>query len=185
MINALKERRKRQTRRKVSDLHHGFLDYCKASNKDIDVFISKNSKFKIGNILWVRETFDKVTYEFVYKADDNSGYEFLSAIRWKPSIHMPKVAARIFLEVTNIKVERLKDISEEDAIAEGVFQHSDYGSTGYVHYGRTDEALTDIDAVYSFETLWDSINGKDSWEKNPWVWVYDFKVVDKPANFLS
>lgn len=94
---------------------------------------------------------------------------------------MPKAAARIFLEVVNVRCERLHDISESDAIAEGVYQHSDYGSTGYRHYGKPEEALTDIDAVWSFETLWESINGKDSWKANPWVWVYEFKVIEKPS----
>lgn len=143
------------------------------------------AKYHIGNILWVRETwhriFDAETDEFLeygYKADHSTGI-------WSPSIHMPKAAARIFLKVTNVRAERLQDISEADAIAEGVIQHSDYGTTGYVDYENRDVAVTDIDAIWSYQTLWQSIYGKESWEQNPFVWVYDFEQVEKPADFLS
>lgn len=88
-----------------------------------------------------------------------------------------------FLKVTKIRLERLQDITEADAIDEGVKQHADYGSTGDVHYGRVDEALTDIDAVWSFATLWESIYGIDSWNENPFVWVYTFERINKPTDF--
>ena len=144
-------------------------------------FVECKPKYQIGDILWVRETYANppltaFSVPFIYKADFDRTF-----CGWKPSIHMPKAAARIFLEVVNVRCERLHDISESDAIAEGVYQHSDYGSTGYRHYGKPEEALTDIDAVWSFETLWESINGKDSWKANPWVWVYEFKVIEKPS----
>lgn len=131
---------------------------------------------------WVtsnQERYDQLSEKF--EAEEVEGRDV-----WYPSIHMPKEACRIFLKVTNVRCERLQDISEEDAIAEGVIQHSDYGSTGYVDYRNRDVAKTDIDAVWSFQTLWDSINAKKHpWESNPWVWVYDFERVEKPENFLS
>lgn len=104
---------------------------------------------------------------------------------WYPSIHMPKAAARIFLKVTDVRCERLNDISEEDAIAEGILKIADYGTTGFLHYGRPDEALSDIDAVFSYETLWEKINGKNSWSLNPWVWVYTFEKIEQPENWSS
>ncbi len=148
-------------------------------------------KYKIDNILWVRETwqttFNEKSKEWdpIYKTDGKYWIDDDGAMKWKPSIHMPKKHARIFLKVTKVRCERLQDISEEDAIAEGVIQHSDYGSTGYVDYENRDTAVTDIDAVWSFETLWQSINAKKHpWDSNPWVWVYDFERIEKPENFI-
>lgn len=88
-------------------------------------------------------------------------------LRWRPSIHMPRWASRILLEVTSVRVERLQDISEEDAIAEG---------TAYL--GRAYQgARTPSDNRDHFCALWESINGAESWEQNPWVWCVGFKRV--------
>ncbi|KID03513.1 hypothetical protein PU00_11445 [Hafnia alvei] len=94
---------------------------------------------------------------------DNMKYEGT----WVPSIHMPRWASRILLEITNVRVERLKDISEEDAKAEGVSPPA-----------RT---ITPPEAVYrvGFGELWRSIYGDENWEKNPWVWVIEFKRVQE------
>ena len=78
-------------------------------------------------------------------------------IRWTPSIHMPRWASRITLEVISVRVERLQDISEADAAAEGV--HTD----------------PDCPAYDAYQALWEQINGKGSWDANPWVWVIDFR----------
>ncbi|MFY0481432.1 hypothetical protein ACI6PS_02405 [Flavobacterium sp. PLA-1-15] len=140
---------------------------------------------EVGDVLWVRETFYEEGFEgnYVYKAPN--GTLLTDYDRWKPSIHMPKEAARLFYKITSIHVERLQNITEEDAIAEGVVKHSDYGSTGYVNYLSPHEAVTDIDAVWSFGTLWESIYGRGSWLKNPWVWVIKFEKIEQPENFLS
>lgn len=128
-----------------------------------------------GDRLWVRETFAAAIYSdgmrFVeYKADrslsDFDGYDDPAGGRWRPSIHMPRWASRITLEITDVRVERLQDISEADAEAEGV----DF--LRHVHDG--DEGLT---ARQLFDCLWSSINGDESWPSNPWVWVIEFKVV--------
>lgn len=140
------------------------------------------AKYEVGDILWVRETYaikptidpeqDWTTY--LYKASHElDGYD----TKWRPSIFMPKDACRIRLQVTDIRVERLQDISEEDAIAEGIDKVADYGSTGYRLYTEPNAAYADIDAVSSYESLWESINGKGSWDKNPWVWVIAFKRI--------
>lgn len=93
---------------------------------------------------------------------------------FKPSIHMPKAAARIWLRITNIKVERLQDISEEDAMNEGV---------EYEWYDQSRNIK--IEAAKSlFKKLWQVINGRESWEANPWVWAIEFEVLSttgKPA----
>jgi hypothetical protein len=121
-----------------------------------------------GDVLWGRETWSKIHYESVdpeptyfFKADDKSG---LTRI-WKPSIHMPKVAARIWLEVEMVGVERLQDISEEDAKAEGATE-------GFWPQKEICHRL-------SYRDIWDSINGINAWEANPWVWVIKFKRIEK------
>ena len=93
-----------------------------------------------------------------------------------PSIFMPKAAARIWLEVTNVRVERLQEITEEDAVKEGiknVFERNP-------HYDGTIGSAIKINHLTQFRELWDSINAKRGygWESNPWVWVIEFKRVD-------
>lgn len=123
-----------------------------------------------GSLLWVRESiayYDKAgpLETFIYRADgtpDSNDY-----IRWTPSIHMPRRASRLTLELTVLRVERLQDISTPDAIAEGV----EWRGIGQ--------------AIPAFKRLWESINGYGSWSTNPWVWALSFKVhvcnVDKFA----
>ena len=121
----------------------------------------------------------------IYAADgeftwgDDDGYEDGRSC-WKPSIHMPRAACRILLEVTGVRVERLNSISHEDAQAEGM------ELTGWrLTYSVPDsggEVWTPYD---NFAQLWESIYGEESWKANPWVWVIEFKVVpnvqDNPA----
>jgi len=152
-----------------------------------------------GDVLWVRETFRKVqNYGVDYTIYQYKDEQFSEAWcngrtremfieqsifgKWKPSIHMPKEAARIWLEIINVRVERLSDISEQDAFAEGIKyrlekedmdpyldgQFKDY-KTG--HYNL-------VSSISSFQTLWESINGKS--EDDPWVWVIEFKRIEKP-----
>lgn len=134
---------------------------------------------EVGDILWVRETWkyeESTKYTdvcsdgvFYYKADKDS-----HIIRgWKPSIFMPKEACRIRLEITNIMVERLNDISEEDAINEGVEKWLDGNYKAYGKNAGKYERAKD-----SFRSLWQSINGEQSWEANPWVWIIEFKQIE-------
>ncbi|MFV7431062.1 hypothetical protein ACNPNU_05335 [Pseudomonas shirazica] len=123
-----------------------------------------------GDRLWVREAWAQINVAqapgenwVVYRECDNrTDY----GGPWKPSIHMRRRDSRILLEVTDVRVELLQDISEEQAEAEGV---------GFLrHAPDADETLT---AAQLFECLWSSINGDDSWIGNPWVWVVEFKRV--------
>lgn len=88
-----------------------------------------------------------------------------------------------FLEITNIRVERLNDISEEDAIKEGVIKifNSLFNEWRFKDYANIKSDWRS--AVSSFQSLWASINGIGSWDKNPYVWVIEFKQVEKPLNF--
>lgn len=104
--------------------------------------------------------------------------------KFRPSIHMPRWASRVNLEVTGVRVERLQDISEADALAEGV-EIAIPGTTWYRDYnpGKQDAIHPDPhyglcpDAYASYESLWESINGPESWAANPWVWVVEFRRI--------
>ena len=137
---------------------------------------------QVGDLLWVRETFMFDDGEGIYHYAANMDSSDINWFKgsWKPSIHMPKAAARIFLEITDIKIERLNDISEEDAKAEGVLKVND-GFKNYMTKPKMISTLQCFDTAYfSFLSLWESINGYESSELNPWVWVITFKKVEKP-----
>lgn len=124
---------------------------------------------KIGDFLWVRETFCEWDDGFVYAATCTDAERSLS--KFKPSMFMPKRACRIRLEITNIRLERLKNITDKDCLCEGIdggahASWKDYSGGGGFWFPRD-----------SFESLWESINGEGSWQANPWVWVVEFKVV--------
>jgi hypothetical protein len=123
---------------------------------------------EVGDILWVRETWwhNRETWGdsevFLYRADfPIDGYDHVDAYKWKPSIFMPKDACRIKLRIIDIRVERLQNISNEDAIAEGINMNE----------------TPCIEAMNAYAILWESINGKGSWDKNPWVWVITFERI--------
>ena len=159
---------------------------------------------KRGDRLWVKETWSNdalcmypcppVWYRASDSIDRNDGHTCPKESRgryadclacweerecrqfkWKPSIFMPRQASRITLEIVGVRVERLQDISEADAVVEGIdhFQRADEPRVyrdylqKELHYG--------LSAVGSYRTLWQSINGLDSWAANPWVWVVEFK----------
>lgn len=228
MVQAILEGRKTQTRRevnhglgktmqdddiKVSITDDGEMAHFKAKGSGTSFMGLKSPYGKIGDILWVRETFsffmstvnphakslfdEKSSFIKVqYKADNKISEEYkvnyadatkafgeiieselVKTKKYKPSIFMPKEACRLFLKVTNVRVERLLEISEEDARKEGV-EHlvprwKDYtNDKGYCY-----------NAWSSFKTLWIKINGIESYTSNPWVWVIEFEQVEKPENF--
>lgn len=194
MVQAILAGRKTQTRRVVKNQppteqykprlfkdHFGklLLDF---SNTKVFLTESTPAKCQPGDILWVRETFAKPPITafgvpYIHKA----GFD-RTICGWKHSIHMPKEAARIFLKVTNVRCERLQEISEGDSISEGVEL---FDTNRYKDY--EDKKSSGVrKARVSFATLWDSINAKKHpWKSNPWVWVYDFERIEKPENFIS
>ncbi len=140
-----------------------------------------------GDRLWVRECFGwnpdyPEGIRPCYRADPGHEYD---GIKWKPSIHMPRDASRILLEITDVRVERLNDISESDAIAEGVESwiedrwKSEPTHYKIYHHEPGDESTYSSTAKYSFSTLWQSINGPDSWDQNPFVWAITFQRIDQ------
>ncbi|HEE5105179.1 TPA: hypothetical protein R7I94_003281 [Klebsiella pneumoniae] len=144
----------------------------------------------VGDRIWVRETWaeagasapDLKLYRANYPEHVPSIYENVppaEEIRWTPSIHMPRTASRIQLEITDVRVERLNAISEEDATAEGVPPAGsllpDYPGTFLTPKG--DFATAKV----AFQRLWESIYGEESWKANPLVWVISFKRVEGGA----
>lgn len=130
-----------------------------------------------GDRLWVRETFsdvygaggdeDRRKREAMYRADGETD-PYVIGYRWTPSIHMPRWASRILLEIVSVRVEQLHECSEVDARAEGVTISDDH-KRGYC----AGESLPPT--IRAYRDLWESINGAGSWAANPWVWVIEFK----------
>ena len=194
MVRAILEGRKTQTRRVVKNtFDHVFEKFTNGvwpfyRNNQSHLVRRECPYGKVGDVLWVRETWVK---NLNPNSDDFGKYEFKSdynwthaidLIRWKPSIHMPFEAARIFLEITNVRVERLYDISALDAINEGI----EYLGTGYYgpewkcYFDAKHDTPSYVIPFNSFMSLWVSINGENSWNANPWVWVVEFKRIEKP-----
>lgn len=154
-------------------------------------------KYSVGDILWVRETwqhtkclninFEDENYGYVYKADGQPWDDY-EGWTWKPSIFMPKDACRIFLKITKIRIERLEDITKEDAIAEGIEKWEQMCQTRYKSYVEPMVGFWDDGshlqtggvhpAIASYRSLWAKINGFDNLNSNPWVFVYEFERTD-------
>ena len=135
----------------------------------------------VGDRIWVRETWaryniDQNSHDIAYRATTPADWP--EEGRWRPSIHMPRWASRILLEITDVRVERLNAISEEDARAEGIIDG------GCLNCGEPEPcgcANPEPDATDAFAYLWQSIYGQESWNANPWVWVIEFKRVEGGA----
>lgn len=175
-----------------------FVEVGNYNPKDCDVIEVKCPYGKPGDRLWVRESFDTTGCmgTVLYKANytEEELREGKHVFKWKPSRYMPKSAARIWLEITNIRLERLWDITEEGAIEEGVYQYTDSNYKSLPYPSGWDNCFQDYlskprrknelpvnaytSAIASFASLWVSINDQQSWDKNPWVWVIEFKRVE-------
>lgn len=199
MVRAILEGRKTQTRRILKtqpfnvvpfigadDRPTGEFGLCSCHHMVIDQHV-RCPYGQPGDRLWVREAHaivPRTAYaqsegvQQTIRRDDNhdaaiyrEGWDRSEGgIRWRPSIHMPRWASRITLEITGVRVERLQDISEEDALAEGVRTIEDAAKDGATWCDKPRRA---------FRFLWQSINGPASWDENPWVWVVELKRVEQ------
>lgn len=199
MVRAILEGRKTQTRRvvkpqpRLQPMPCHYVPSGWAESDDIGCTCREvKCQFRKGMLLWVRESFwahpannafykggsGRIHYD---AALDDAKRKSLRAEGWKrkPPIHMPRWASRIALEITGVKVERLQDISEEDIYAEGIERHADAVSLlnefNAAHALEAGIDLTPYPLAWFCES-WSDINGKESWDANPWVWVISFKV---------
>lgn len=202
MVQAIRKGTKTQTRRIVTPQPtkglHTFISpstVLDGSDRTTWIYSDKESSNCIevkckygqpGDVLWVKETYSNLKVEFgyyMYKADSeeigmseedmkNHCYQK----KWKPSIFMPKSAARIWLKITNVRLEQLQDISRDDARAEGI-ERDPCTDTQFKNYV---DGTTTYNERTSFYSLWESINGKESLASNPFVWVIEFEEIEKP-----
>jgi len=145
-------------------------------------------KYAVGDRIWVREAWrayhrydakpprELMPSTTIYYEAGEIGEDEISVMRGKlrPSMFMPKWASRITLEVTGVKVERLQDCSEADAIAEGI-ERASWRSDKWLNYLHPAGAF--VEPIQSYRSLWDSINGTGAWDKNPWVAAYTFRPI--------
>ena len=161
-----------------------FLDSTQANpyNNALDV---KCPYGQVGDRLWIREAFCLCGKEGSKKPLYHGQCEEYKSLKpiWNPSLHMPRWACRTVVELTDIRVERVQEISEEDCIAEGVellegsYNPDDF--TGlWKNYDRRQSAEYWNSPIDSYHSLWASINGQDSWAQNPFCWVLTFRKVD-------
>ncbi len=166
MVRAILEGRKTMTRRLMKPKLSSVINVDGSKGVLPDNMISL-APYQPGDLLWVRETHFITENENVAYKEDPACFRSYEP-KWKPSIFMPRWASRITLEVTGVKVERLQEISEEDAKAEGVPNR----------IMTNHEPPNEFTWKRGFEFLWQSLNAKRSpWERNDWVWVYSFRRV--------
>lgn len=204
MVRAILDCRKSCTRRIIKPQPQGYFE---VSEEPLYIYDTDGKQGKItppyqpGDILYVRETFiQAAAHIFWYKADDKPWMS--KDLLWKPSIHMPKEAARIWLKVTDVRVERLQEITEAQAQAEGIRGYSKDGNL--YKYAVTDDWWIDFHnkhrksffggtwwqdmprtAKDAFSYLWNSTIKKSDltcygWDANPYVWVIEFERCKKP-----
>lgn len=156
-------------------------------------YVKPPYRYAPGDILYVRETWcddrqfthDSTPGRYFYKASESGNF------KWKPSIHMPKEAARIWLKVTDVRVERLQEMKPVDVIKEGAYPDcwdclNTYGESGsQCCYGTEEECSQCDEVMMEWEKLWNrtikkSDLGSYGWDANPWVWVIEFERCEKP-----
>ncbi len=151
------------------------LDYCDGPRKEwVDVPDPMCDEGSLFDKLWQQSTDDAIKAGL--QTDDDGNYRWepgQSPCRWRPSIHMPRWASRIQLEITGIRVERLQDISEADAMAEGI----DAALCAELTTKSPWVGFCAPADVHAYAALWESINGAGAWEANPWVWVVEFRRI--------
>lgn len=155
-----------------------------------------HSPYEVGDILYVRETYANISgftnyadYEidsdlkYLFKCDDNGeehAFVDIGVKRWRPSIHMPKEAARIFLRVIDVRVERLQDMQHDAPAKEGI--HFQSCPDGFSWKSKTSIDCCYINPMGAFRALWNTTVSEDwqKFESNPWVWVIEFERIEKP-----
>ena len=198
MIRAIRSGKKTMTRRVIRPQPEGaytvismdenervayFMCNYPNSSEHFEWSVAAKAPYWTNDILWVRETWTEFHGAYFYKADFRDCLEPLmdaQDAKWHPSIHMPRTAARIFLRVTDVRAERLQDITPEEVDAEGC---KEWG-----YSAKTGELLPSSPVLFSVrwnQTIEKSDLPRYGWDANPWVWVIEFKSCDKPEGWCN
>lgn len=177
MVQAILEGRKTMTRRVITPQPDGdviCIDGGYGVRRDYGVSMLQ-PKYSRSDTMWVRETWKTDAANgagYIYRADDKIETWPNNLQHWRPSIFMPKEAARIFLQVTDVRPERIQDITLEDIEREGIYCEG-------MGYTKNHPAYPGGMRIHWLK-LWDSLNAKRGfgWEENPWVWAYTFEQVE-------
>ena len=193
MVRAILDGRKSQTRRVLKPQPPVYMSSLRPWFQNPSIWIDADGTnyevrcpFSVGQMLWVREMWAVPSSESIggktfpiedvaYAADALSCDLENVAIHWRPSIHMPRWASRITLEITDVRVQRVQRITNDDAQAEGVVPIAWLGNAQLNDYR------------VPFIRLWDSLNAKHGhgWDTNPWVWAISFKLITKAAKDVA
>lgn len=161
----------------LKDKRMMFKPYCDMTDAEL-IMTAYKAPYEPGDILYVRETWKKAPNGYYYYEDWQRN-DIDDVTKWKPSIHMPKEAARIWLKVTDVRVERLQDITEDGAKAEGAIDNR-----GFIHSPENE-----YDSIHTarehFAEIWNSTIKKADldrygWDANPYVWAISFERCEKP-----
>lgn len=196
MVRAILDGRKTCTRRLVRFLPGENPQWTGYIRDGLMLYNGKNepcirkAPYQPGDTLYVRETWKKAPNGYYYYEDWQRG-DIADLTKWKPSIHMPKEAARIWIKIMNVRVERLQEMKPVDVIKEGAYSDcwdclNTYGESGsQCCYGTEEQCSQCDEAMMEWEKLWNSTIKKSDldrygWEANPWVWVIEFERCEKP-----
>ena len=188
MVRAILDGRKSCTRRLVKPEPQGYFE---VSEEPLYIYDTDGNQGKItppyqpSDILYVRESYSELT--FGYEADGENIDHLGNVIKWHPSIHMPKEAARIWLKVTDVRVERLQEITEEQACMEGTdpWDEACYENNGWHPAFSDPDSGGDPNMIDGFHKLWNSTIKKSDldrygWDAKPWVWAIEYERCEKP-----
>lgn len=158
-----------------------FKPYCDMTDIEL-INTAYKAPYQLGDILYVRETWKKALNGYYYYEDWQRN-DIADVTKWKPSIRMPKEAARIWLKVTNVRVEHLQEITDEQAKREGI--QYDECPTGFTWKQETDMHNCYTTPIGAMQALWNSTIKKSDldgygWDANPWVWTIEFERCEKP-----
>lgn len=176
MVRAILDGRKTVTRRLVKFLSRKNPNWTGYVKDGLMLYNGRNepcikkAPYQPGDILYVRESYSELSFGYVYKADGENIDHLGNVIKWRPSIRMPKEAARIWLKVTDVRMERLQEMEKLDAVKEGIDPRL------CISLGH---------ALMKFKKLWNSTIKKSDldrygWDVSPWVWVIEFERCEKP-----
>lgn len=159
-----------------------FKPYCDMTDIEL-INTAYKAPYQPGDILYVRETWKKAPNGYYYYEDWQKD-DIADVTKWKPSIHMPKEAARIWLKVTDVKIERLQDVTEDGAKAEGAIDNRGFIHSPENEYDRIHTAREHFIRIWN-STIKKSNLNRYGWDASPWVWVIEFERCEKPETKVN